>query len=135
MFWVSIDFQGKVLSQGTPVDVCNSIEGLSKLIGVKESEDTEMKGSRNRSKSIASAYEVVSQFLADAKADEKADAKGDEKDAGVEMEASSKGTVKGVLLAQYFTAGAHWSVFVILLIGCLFVQFFGSAADYWVSIW
>lgn len=62
-------------------------------------------------------------------------AESDEKDHGVEMEASSKGTVKGVLLAQYFAAGAHWSVLVIILISCLLVQLFGSAADYWVSIW
>lgn len=58
-----------------------------------------------------------------------------QKDEGVQMEASSKGTVKGSIPGNYFSAGAHWSVLLIIGIGFIIVQVLASAADYWVSIW
>lgn len=54
---------------------------------------------------------------------------------GVEMEATSKGKVKGSIAANYFRAGANWFVLAVLGISFLVVQFLCSAADYWVSIW
>lgn len=54
---------------------------------------------------------------------------------GVEMEASSKGKIKGSIVLHYFRAGANW--FWIFVIFVLFVvsQILASAADYWVSVW
>lgn len=54
---------------------------------------------------------------------------------GVPMEAISKGKVKGSLPWNYFSAGAHWSVLIVLLLSIIFVQFLASATDYFVSIW
>lgn len=51
------------------------------------------------------------------------------------MEASSKGKVKGSVAANYFKAGAHWSILFVLGVSFLIVQLLASAADYWVSIW
>lgn len=56
-------------------------------------------------------------------------------DEGVPMEASSKGTVKGSVSLNYFKAGAHWSILLILLLSFLLVQFLASAIDYFVSVW
>lgn len=54
---------------------------------------------------------------------------------GVEMEASSKGKVKGSVAAAYFKAGTHWSLLFVLALSFLIVQLLASAADYWVSVW
>lgn len=59
----------------------------------------------------------------------------EERDEGVQMEASSKGKVKGSVPLNYFKSSAHWSILIILLISFGFVQFLASAADYWVSLW
>lgn len=63
------------------------------------------------------------------------DAENEEKLEGVQMEASSKGKVKGSIAANYFAAGAHWSILFVIGLLFLIVQFLASAADYWVSIW
>lgn len=57
------------------------------------------------------------------------------KDEGVQLEASSKGKVKGSIFMNYFKAGVPWPVFIVLLFLFVFVQFLGSAVDYWVSVW
>lgn len=57
------------------------------------------------------------------------------KDEGVPMEAISKGNQKGSLQWNYFSAGAHWSVLLILIFFFIFVQFLASASDYFISIW
>lgn len=56
-------------------------------------------------------------------------------DNGVPMEASSKGTVKGSVSLNYFKAGAHWSILLILLLSFLLVQFLASTIDWFVSVW
>lgn len=59
----------------------------------------------------------------------------EEQDEGIQMEASSKGKVKGSVPLNYFKSGAHWSILILLLISFGFVQFLASSADYWVSLW
>lgn len=54
---------------------------------------------------------------------------------GVEMEASSKGKVKGSLAGNYFKAGANWFWLFILGIAFVLTQVLASGADYWVSVW
>lgn len=50
-------------------------------------------------------------------------------------EKSSKGTVHGSLLAQYFKAGANTISLMIVFSLFLLAQVAASAADYWVSFW
>lgn len=57
------------------------------------------------------------------------------KNEGMALEASSKGKVKGSLTLNYFRAGDHWSVLLIVLFSFLLVQFLASVTDYWVSVW
>lgn len=57
------------------------------------------------------------------------------RDDGIQMEASSKGKVKGSVPLIYFMSGAHWSILILVLISFVFVQFLASSADYWVSVW
>lgn len=56
-------------------------------------------------------------------------------DEGVELEASSKGKVKGSLFVSYFRAGANWPVLCIIIFLFVFAQMLGSAVDYFVSYW
>lgn len=53
----------------------------------------------------------------------------------LEMEASSKGKVKGSIPGNYFKAGAHWSILAMMLILFVVVQILASGADLWVSFW
>lgn len=50
-------------------------------------------------------------------------------------EKSSKGTVQGSLLAQYFKAGANSILLMPMFALFLLAQVAASAADYWVSYW
>lgn len=56
-------------------------------------------------------------------------------DEGIQLEASSKGKVKGSLLVSYFRAGANWPVLFIVISLFVFAQFLASAVDYWVAFW
>lgn len=63
------------------------------------------------------------------------DEKENENNNVAEMEASSKGKVKGSVALNYYKAGAHWSVVCVMLLSFLVVQLLASAADIWVSVW
>lgn len=54
---------------------------------------------------------------------------------GAELEASSKGKVKGSTAMSYYRAGAHWSGLLLLLLSFLIVQLLASSTDIWVSVW
>lgn len=56
-------------------------------------------------------------------------------DEGMQMEASSKGKVKGSVSISYFKAGANWPILAIVAASFVLVQIFASGADYWVSVW
>lgn len=60
---------------------------------------------------------------------------GENYDAGLQMEESSKGKVKGSVSLNYFKSGAHWSVVFLLAASFIVVQILASGADYWVSVW
>lgn len=51
------------------------------------------------------------------------------------LETSSKGTVKGSLLKQYFKAGAHFGEILVILTMFGTAQLIASGCDYWVSFW
>lgn len=52
-----------------------------------------------------------------------------------QMEASSKGQVKGSISGTYFTSGANFFVLAIVFILFILTQVLASGADYWVSFW
>ena len=54
---------------------------------------------------------------------------------GVEMEASSKGKIKGSIAMHYFRAGANWFWIFVVFSFFILAQLFASVADYWVSVW
>lgn len=52
-----------------------------------------------------------------------------------QLEESSKDNVKGSITLNYFKAGAHWSLLLLLLALFLAAQTVASAADIWISFW
>lgn len=127
--------QGRVDIQGTPAELYKSNDDFVELVGIKEMPDVKESAeaySRQQSETISSRSSSSSS-LNSAKESIKPTEK--DRDQGVQMEASSKGTVKGPILVNYFKAGAHWSILLTLLLSFLVVQFLASATDYWVSIW
>lgn len=128
--------QGRVVIQGTPAELYKSDDDFVELVGIKEMPEVKESAkvySRQQSETLSSRS-ASSISLNSAKGSIKTN-EIIEKDQGVQMEASSKGTVKGSILVNYFKAGAHWPILLILLLSFLVVQFLASATDYWVSVW
>lgn len=59
----------------------------------------------------------------------------DEKDNAAQMEESSKGKVKGSVVWRYSTAGANWSILILLTVLFPIVDIFATGSDYWMSVW
>lgn len=87
----------------------------------------------SRKSSNLSAH-LVNSCKDDPEPEEETDENND-KDEGIQMEVSSKGTVKGSVSWNYLRAGAHWSILFTLFMSFLLVQFLASGIDYWVSVW
>lgn len=123
--------------QGSPADLANSGVDFVKLVGTAEVENAENPEKFGRQTSRKSSTRSASSVSLHSSTDgsEIDDEEDEGKTEGVEMEASSKGKVKGSISVNYFRAGGHWSILVVLGILFLIVQLLASAADYWVSIW
>lgn len=52
-----------------------------------------------------------------------------------QLEASSKGQVRGSVGGAYLRSGANWCVLFIIMVLFLLTQLVASGADYWVSFW
>lgn len=135
--------QGKIEVQGSPADLAKSGVDFAQLVGTLEKAENEenpdsrpvsRQVSRKSSVRSASTMSLVSS-LDGSIIEDNNEEEDDVPYAGVQMEASSKGTVKGSVTLNYFKAGAHWSMLVTLTIAFLITQFLASAADYWVSVW
>lgn len=124
--------QGKIEIQGKPADLAKSGVDFAKLVGTVEKDD-EKEDSPDKSLSRQTSSRSSTGSLSSLKSSN--DGSVVEKDDGVQMEASSKGKVKGSIAGNYFAAGTHWSILVILGIAFIIVQLLASGADYWVSIW
>lgn len=133
-----MNYQGKVEIQGTPAELYKKDVDLAELVGmvgkpqVKDNSET-FSRQNSKSHSIRSSSSTSLNNTEDGKAVKMFD--DNIKDRGVQMEASSKGKVKGSISVNYFKAGGHWFILLILLFSFLFVQFLASATDYWVSVW
>lgn len=127
------DSQGKVEMQGTPFDVSTSSKLFAELIGrvktPKVEENVKTVG-RRRSVTLSTRSSISSNESGDFESVWEYEA-----DQGVQMEASSKGKVKGSIPMNYFKAGANWPLLVVLLLLFIFVQFIASTTDYFVSVW
>lgn len=136
---ISLLFQGQVELQGTHNDIVNSGVDFATLLATEE--DVEIaqdhRGMRSRASRSNSRSSIKSHSTASSHSDE--DAEDEEKEDFVagpqELEASSKGKVKGSLFLQYLQSGAHSPV--LLLLFCLFLtaQILASGADYFVAFW
>lgn len=136
-------FQGKIAAQGTPADLANS--GLNLVTPDENDTDKRSKAEQlerqaSRSMSRQSSVGSLSTHSIDSSRDQSVSGADDtdeksEKLEGVQLEASSKGKVKGSKAAKYFGAGAHWFTLTLLLFSVLATQILASAADIWVSIW
>lgn len=130
--------QGKIAAQGTPVDLAK--------IGVdfvtRDDDDADGRqdqliangqkaANARRKSSIRSNYSISS--LDDSIFSENDDDALDELVS--QLEESSKGTVNGSILTNYFQAGVHWSMLLLLSASFLATQFVASVADIWISIW
>lgn len=127
--------QGKVLAQGSPVDLAKSGIDFVELIGDIKTIDTENNGEKHRllsqrSQTISMRSTSIESLGSIAEMQIES-----EQSNGVGLEASSKGKIKGSLTVKYFKAGAHWCILSLLLVSFVFVQMLASAADYWVSVW
>lgn len=130
--WLIVLKDGRIEVQGSPLDLAQSGVDFAKLVGTEDqSENPERDdATKSRKSSVSSIASNTSSSISD-----QMDTINDEKDDGLQMEASSKGKVKGSVSGSYFTAGAHWLILLILAFTFVFVQILASGSDYWVSVW
>lgn len=120
--------------QGKPIDLYKNDDDFAEFVGMTEPDVKENLEPFSRRISESSSTRSVSSTSLNSWKNQEANGN-IEKDEGVQLEASSKGQVQGSIIANYFKAGAHWMVIVVLLFSFSFVQFLASATDYWVSVW
>lgn len=134
-FSSSLDFfppvsQGKIAAQGIPSDLLDhGIEFVTMANSDTEGQDKLRSMPRSQSQySVKSDSAGIPYDLDD-------DNEQSEEVAGVQLEASSKGTAKGSNAINYFRAGAHWPALVLLVLSFLIAQVIVCAADIWIAIW
>lgn len=125
--------------QGSPDDLNKSGVDFAKLVGLSD-ESSEVPGEIPDAQTAQKSSVVTLNSDDTSKTESESievnvKQKEKEKDGGLQMEETSKGKVKGSIPWNYFKAGAHWSVLIILALSFLFVQLIASGADYWVSVW
>lgn len=137
--WLIVLKGGKIEVQGTPMDLARSGVDFAKLVGTDDdqSEDDEKSKGGDSLKSRKSSVSSISSKGSRTSSLESEQLNGadDEEDEGVQLEATSKGKVKGSITGHYFRAGAHWSVLFVLAFSFVFVQIVASGCDYWVTVW
>lgn len=128
--------QGKIEVQGSPADLSKSGVDFAKLIGIVE--NSEGNKSENIDQQMCRQLSIRSSNTSITSHRSSNDGSIDEcekNNEGVQMEDSSRGKVKGSISINYFTAGANWCVFFLLISGFVVAQLVASGADFWVSIW
>lgn len=123
--------QGKVEIQGKTADLYASDVDFIELVGiVKPNEKDFDTFNRQNSEALSSRSSSTSTLGCSINENEYCQI-----NEGAQLEASSKGKVKGSILMNYFNAGVRWPVFIALLFLFVFAQFLASSVDYWVSAW
>ncbi|KAG4077286.1 hypothetical protein HA402_009915 [Bradysia odoriphaga] len=140
--WVVIMRDGKVEIQGAPNDLSKSGIDFASLLtsddviteGTDENSLTARSLSRTDSRSsIKSSKQSLSEK--DSQSADESKVHGKSVEALQQMEASSKGQVKGSVSGTYFTSGANFFVLAVVFILFGLTQVLASGADYWVSFW
>lgn len=124
-------------AQGAPNDLSKSgidFASLLKSDEVTEEEIDEMEFTARRRSRIGSRSSIRSSksSLSDGGT---ADENGKSVEVLQQMEASSKGQVKGSVSGIYLKSGANFFVLAIVFILFILTQVLASGADYWVSFW
>lgn len=137
--WLIVLRDGKIEVQGSPMDLARSGVDFAKLVGTDDDQsenDEKSEGGDHMKlrKSSVSSTTSKSSKTSSSKS-EQFNTADDEIDEGVQLEATSKGKVKGSISVNYFRAGAHWSVLFVVAFAFVFVQILASGCDYWVSVW
>lgn len=128
--------QGKVETQGAPNDLSKSGIDFASLLKAddvtdEETAETELTtGKFSRSNSRSSSKSSLSDS-----GSKSAEANGKSVEALQQLEASSKGQVKGSISGTYLKSGANFFVLAVILILFVLTQVLASGADYWVSFW
>lgn len=126
-------------TQGTPNDLSKSGIDFASLLQSDDVTDEETAnftaGNRSRSNSKSSVRSSKSSLSESGSksADEKLTGKSVE--ALQQMEATSKGQVKGSISGTYLKSGANFCVLAVVFILFILTQVLASGADYWVSFW
>lgn len=130
---IDIFCQGKIAAQGAPADLKK--RGIN-LVALADDEENSIhgghrSGNTSRKSSLRSLYSTSS--LDDSIFSE--DDEDTQNQFVSQLEESSKDNVKGSITLNYFKAGAHWSLLLLLLSLFLAAQTVASAADIWISFW
>lgn len=96
---------------------------------VNENEDATSMGKRSRTHSSSSTRSSKKDLSEKEQTPEKT------KEQFQQLEASSKGQVRGSVGGAYLKSGANWFLLSIILALFVITQVIASGADYWVSFW
>lgn len=136
--------QGKIETQGDYNDVLNSGIDIASIINDSKenldedcNEDNETtknaKNSSNSLKKIDTSVTLINNEKNQSKDPENVPE--EQKELLKELEASSKGKVKGPLILNYLKSAERPFTLVLLLVTFLLAQTLASVADIWVSYW
>lgn len=133
--------QGKIETQGNYNDILNSGIDISSMLN-KPEEVTDEKynesdggGKISHQNSAATLENMNSTMSLNNEKNLTEDSKDEEKELLKQLEASSKGKVKGSLILNYLKSARQPCTMVFLLISFLLAQVLASLADIWVAYW
>lgn len=141
-----IRFQGKIEVQGNYETILNSgIDIANVLNKTKENFEKEehindveieniLKNSSNSLKNIDIPIVIIGNDQKSLTTDKESPAN-EQKTLLKELEASSKGKVRGSLIVNYFKSTQRTYTLVVLIVAFLISQGLASFADIWVSVW
>lgn len=128
--------------QGSPTDLLRNGVDLMNLVGnnlenkMEEMDNSGAKKRRQLSSGSQSneSIDCITMNVEDSAEDDETHGNDRMREA-IQMEASSKGKIKGSISIKYFKASGHWTGLFLVVFLIILTQFLGSSADYWVSIW
>lgn len=136
--------QGKIETQGDYNDVLNSGIDIASILNKSEENlqgtDTEIDGvnknNENSSTSLKSMGKSIEEKNNEKNLSNEKENLADEQNALLnQLEASSKGKVKGSLIINYFKSARKPLTMVFIVVTFLLAQTLASLADIWVSYW
>lgn len=136
-----IYIQGEIEIQGDYNEILNSgIDITSILNRNEENEETnpEDDGMKEKTESSSNSLQNIEKSVDETSSDknnEKESVANEENALLKELEASSRGTVKGSLLLNYLRSARRPFTLAFIIVTLLLAQLLASSADIWVSYW